>query len=262
MSELERFAQLVREPDASLGVGCALIAAHLGRRGAVATCEGGLDALATEVGTCRSLDEVALALFGPLGFAGDQQHYYDVRNSLLPDVLQRRRGIPITLSVVVLEVARRLGIPAVGVGMPGHFLVGDGPVPHRWLDAFDGGRWLDEAGARARFRSIHGEQAPFDPTFLAATPAPDVLARVLSNLAGVHRSTGDPNALVRTLDLRAVIPGVGGAPRSLVERADALAAVGRYEESVEALERARRRVDPRLRAALDERIAGLRATRN
>ena len=62
-------------------------------------------------------------LFGTLGFRGNEKEYYDPRNSLLPDVLERRLGIPISLAVVYCEVARRVGVPAYGVGFPGHFLV-------------------------------------------------------------------------------------------------------------------------------------------
>ena len=262
MSELERFAELVRGPRVALGEGCALVAAHLGQPDAPERCADRLDALAAQVGAGASLDEVATVLFDELGFDGDRTDYYDPRNSLLPDVLARRRGIPITLSIVVIEVAARVGAKATGVGMPGHFLVGDGPIPCRWLDAYDGGTWLDEPAARARFRRLHGSDAPFDRHFLDPTPAPQILGRVLSNLAAVHRSLGDPNALVRVLELRGTIPEMADAPRSLVEWADALAAVGRRTEAIEALEAARAKVDPRLRAALDERIAVLRAALN
>jgi regulator of sirC expression with transglutaminase-like and TPR domain len=181
---------------------------------------------------------------------------------MLPDVLRRRTGIPITLGIVLMEIAQRLDVAASGVGMPGHFLVGDGAVPTRWVDAFDHGRWLDAAGAEARFRVIHGETATFDPAFLAPTPRPQILARVLANLAGVYRTIGDPTRLLRSLELRCDIPGVGQAPRAQVELAEAYVNVGRIDMAIDVLEALMERVDPRRRDVLVTRIDLLRAGLN
>ena len=117
---------------------------------------------------------------------------------MLADVLRRRSGIPITLAIVVIEVAERLGVAATGVGMPGHFLVGDGPVPFalaRRLRRRDVAR--RRHAAVARFDAIHGAAATFDRSSLP-TPRPQVSARVLANLAGIYRSLGDPTSLLRT----------------------------------------------------------------
>ncbi|MEZ5180553.1 MAG: transglutaminase-like domain-containing protein [Acidimicrobiales bacterium] len=154
MSARERFAELVVAPRPSLGEGCLLIASHLGHPMSVDEGLDRLDALAAGALVASGgeapvpLEDVVEHLFATVGFRGDRASYGDVRNSLLPEVLQRRRGIPITLSVVLLEVAGRLGAPAVGVGMPGHFLVGDPAHGDRWFDCFDGGAPLDLAGAR------------------------------------------------------------------------------------------------------------------
>jgi regulator of sirC expression with transglutaminase-like and TPR domain len=266
MTARERFAELVAAPRVPLGEGCLLIAAHLGHPAPV---ERGLDQLdALAAATLVALDveppvpvvDVAAHLSGGLGFHGNVQDYGDVRNSLLPDVLRRRTGIPITLAIVLIEVAQRLGGRPVGVGMPGHFLVGTSPRPTSWIDPFGGGTVLDEAGARQRFEAVHGPGATFDPAFLQPTPAPQVLARVLANLANVQRSIGDPTALVRVLELRDEIPSVRGAPRARIELAEALAVVGRAGDAVAVLEDLQGRLDPRRRSALESRIAQLRAT--
>ena len=199
---------------------------------------------------------------GPLRFRGARRTYYDPRNSLLPEVLRRRVGIPFTLSIVAIEVAANLGVEACGVGMPGHFLVGEGAVPRRWLDLFDGGTWLDERGARHRFAALHGGDASFDPAFLGPTPPRQIVARVLANLAAVHRAAGDPTMLLRSLELRAAIPGVGRGPRDRVELADAYVGVGRVHDAAAVLDELAQRIDPRRREALAVRQAALRAVLN
>lgn len=246
-----------------------MLAAQLGHPQPVAVGLTSLEALTDDAaeavtagGRRADLDAIAHHLFTTRGFAGDADVYYDVRNSMLPDVLRRRTGIPITLGIVLMEIAQRLDVAASGVGMPGHFLVGDGAVPTRWVDAFDHGRWLDAAGAEARFRVIHGETATFDPAFLAPTPRPQILARVLANLAGVYRTIGDPTRLLRSLELRCDIPGVGQAPRAQVELAEAYVNVGRIDMAIDVLEALMERVDPRRRDVLVTRIDLLRAGLN
>ncbi|MCU1371737.1 MAG: hypothetical protein JWO77_2931 [Ilumatobacteraceae bacterium] len=269
MSHRDDFSRLVRSPVVPLGEACFVLAAQLGHPVPVAAGLASMEALTDETATAvtaggasATLESIAFHLFSTLGFAGDADVYYDIRNSMLPDVLRRRTGIPITLAIVLIEVAQRLDLAATGVGMPGHFLVGDGPVPSRWLDAFDHGRWLDAKGAEARFRVIHGQTATFDPAFLAPTPRPQILARVLANLAGVYRTIGDPTRLLRALELRCDIPGVGQAPRAQVELAEAYVTVGRIDTAVDVLDALTERVDPRRRDVLVTRIDLLRAGLN
>jgi regulator of sirC expression with transglutaminase-like and TPR domain len=269
MSTLERFEALVQRSEVPLGLACATIAEHLGHPTSAERTLAKLDALAVEVaGACAAgarrvdLEAIAGELFGSLGFTGNRADYYDVRNSLLPDVLRRRTGIPITLSIVVLEVAARLGVPAVGVGMPGHFLVGEGRRPRRWLDPFDGGRWLDRRGAEERFHAVHGPDAAFEPAYLAPTAGGETVGRVLNNLAAIERGRGELQGLLRVLELRARVPRLGGSPRSMVELSAAYAEVGRVTEAIAALEAVRPRVDPRSRAELESRLEVLRASLN
>lgn len=269
MSTRARFRELVAQPSVPLGAACFALAEHLGHPTSSDVGLQALDQLGVEVGDllgsgrgAADLDGVARHLFATLGFRGDRTTYYDARNSMLPDVLRRRVGIPITLSIVTIEVAARVGVAASGVGMPGHFLVGDGSRPQRWLDAFDGGTWLDERGARRLFSRLHGAAATFDPAFLRPTPGSQVVARVLANLAAVHRNAGDPTALLRCLELRSDIPGAAQGPRDRVELAEAYVGVGRTEDALEVLAELHDRIDPRRRAALEARMAQLRTTRN
>ena len=90
----------------------------------------------------------------PTRFAGDRSTYTDWRNSCLDHVLETGRGIPITLSVLLIEVARRRGVELVGIGMPAHFLVGDPTDPEWFVDPFHGGRTLDRAGCEALLRDL------------------------------------------------------------------------------------------------------------
>ena len=117
-----------------------------------------LDVLAE---TCPgyTLDALVPHLFGRGGFGPDRTDYYDPRNSLINHVLERRLGIPITLSVVALEVGRRIGVPMAGVGMPGHFLLQDKVDRSVFIDPFHGGRLLDAEGCQRLFHQLRGPES-------------------------------------------------------------------------------------------------------
>jgi regulator of sirC expression with transglutaminase-like and TPR domain len=129
-------------------------------------------------------------VFDELGFSGDDQDYYDPRNSYLNDVLDRRLGNPISLAVVQIELAQRLGVPLEGVSFPGHFLVrlplDEGIVV---LDPFQKGRSLDAAELRRRART-HLDTHEIDDQYLARMLEPAshraILARILRNLKAVY----------------------------------------------------------------------------
>lgn len=233
----EQFRALVEggRDDPPLDVGCLLIAAHARPASDAGTVLGdGLALLDDLARTCPgpTLDDLRAHLFSRLGFRGNREHYDDPRNSLLDHVLIHRIGIPITLSVVVIEVGRRLGLDLAGVGMPGHFLVG--VSPERFVDAFDGGRLLDPAGCRERFAELAGPGAPWSDELLAPVSSRAVLARVLANLRQLFAAAQDLNGLDWVLELRLGIPGVSSRERA--ERASVLAALGRYDEAASQLE--------------------------
>jgi regulator of sirC expression with transglutaminase-like and TPR domain len=129
-------------------------------------------------------------LFYELGFRGNDGDYFDPRNSYLNEVLERRTGIPITLSIIYLEVGRRLGLDVRGVSFPGHFLVkllvSRGQLI---LDPFNRGDTLPVAELRRRLAQVlpreQAEQAPLDP-FLASASRRDIIARVLRNLKHIY----------------------------------------------------------------------------
>ena len=143
-------------------------------------------------------------LFDELGYAGDSEHYYDPRNSYLNEVFERRLGNPISLALVQIEVARRLGVPLDGVSFPGHFLVrlpvDDGVLV---MDPFNRGRPLDEDELRQRARPHLNGEAPDDRAlFQILNPATHraILMRVLRNLHGVYAERDDWERAARSAD--------------------------------------------------------------
>lgn len=126
-------------------------------------------------------------LFGELGFTGNAGNYYDPRNSCLNHVLITRTGIPITLSVVYLEIARRLVQPVSGIGLPGHFLVEYRDVDFAaFIDVFNRGRVLTRKECFALARQSTGVPLDDDPRMLAPTGKRQILLRMLRNLRGVY----------------------------------------------------------------------------
>jgi regulator of sirC expression with transglutaminase-like and TPR domain len=143
------------------------------------------------------------------GFRGNNSDYGDPRNAYLNQVLDRRLGLPISLSVIFLEIGRRLRLPVAGVGLPGHFIVRvGGPEGPLYLDPFNGGRRVTLADCRALVQSSTGlHQASFDPEWLEPTPPRDIVARMLNNLRGFYVSVEDWALAVTILEhLRTLQP--------------------------------------------------------
>lgn len=143
-------------------------------------------------------------LFFELGYAGNQESFYDPRNNYLNQVLERRLGNPISLALVQMEVARRLGIPLDGVSFPGHFLVRL-PVEGGLLvmDPFNGGRPVAVEELRERARPHLGGEIPDDHTLLQIlSPAPPraILARMLRNLHASYAESGQWDRAARSAD--------------------------------------------------------------
>ena len=166
-----------------------------------------LDSLAAAarplVGREAAAADLAAYLFGQCRFRGNQEDYYDPRNSCLNDVLERRMGIPISLSVVFMEIATRLGLAVEGVGFPGHFLVRvtGGPEPVL-LDPFFGGRTIDEGELLTRYRALRGvDVAALPPDALAATGTIGILTRMLRNLLRVYLQRAEHSRALEAADL-------------------------------------------------------------
>jgi regulator of sirC expression with transglutaminase-like and TPR domain len=139
-------------------------------------------------------------LFIGIGFHGNDADYYDPRNSFLDEVIARRTGIPISLSVLYVEVARRAGAVASPVGFPGHFLVRiDDPERRLVVDPFHGGALLDEVGLAELLRRS-GSKLRYSSELVAPTPVRQVIARMLMNLRGIYASRGDYSRLLLVID--------------------------------------------------------------
>jgi len=257
----ERFAELLArpEPQVRLDEAALLVAAHAHPSLAVDDALAALDRLAEDCGD-PTLDGVLRLLFRDLGFRGNRDDYHDPRNSFLDDVVARRLGIPITLSLLTIEIGRRVGAPLVGVGMPGHFLVRDRVDPTVFIDPFRGGVQLDAEGCERVFRAVNGPAAPFDPDYLAPVGPRVVVARLLANLKAVYTHRRDQRSLAWVLGLRCLIPDM--ASSEFAEWADALAKIGRYDKAADVLETAAARLPAEGAVAWSATAAGLRARLN
>lgn len=165
----------------------------------IATYTCALDDLAAKVDE-PSAEAVMRSVFGDAGFRGNTDEYYDPSNSYLDRVIERRVGIPITLAVVAMEVARRVGVGFEGVGMPGHFLLKDGNDEVR--DPFERGRVISVEECTVRFHAVHGAAVPFHPSFLEVASPHAIVARVLANLRQIHATLGDQLSLRWVLALQ------------------------------------------------------------
>ena len=149
----------------------------------------------TGIPTGQRLAQLSQLFSARWGFHGNLEDYYDPRNSFLNDVLDRRTGIPITLSLVYIEVGRRAGMSLVGVGMPGHFLVGSANRSDIYVDAFSGGALLTREDCAARLRQLQ-PGVVFRPEFLDPVGPRQILTRMLSNLLDIYlRTERFPKAL-------------------------------------------------------------------
>ncbi|MBS1109597.1 MAG: hypothetical protein H6Q88_1589 [Anaeromyxobacteraceae bacterium] len=201
-----RFAALLERPHIPLDEAALAIAAEEYPGLDPAPTLAGLDALAArvgeEVGDLRPPVKVLQAMrtvFRAEGFQGNEKEYYDPRNSFLNEVVERKVGIPITLSLLTIEVARRLDLHLQGVGFPGHFLVKcpqqTGLPGEVFIDAFNGWELLGSDECTARFRAVlHGR--PFDKSLLDPVDSRHILTRLLHNLKRIYVERGDD---VRTL---------------------------------------------------------------
>ncbi len=146
-----------------------------------------LERLPDERYPMRVIQSINKYLYDDLGFYGNTKTYYDPRNSFLNDVIERRTGIPITLAVVYLEVARRIDFPMVGVGMPGHFLIRpDIPDMDIFVDAFHSGNIMFPQDCEDRLSQIYQQPVTLKPEHLVRVTNRQLLGRMLSNLKYVY----------------------------------------------------------------------------
>jgi regulator of sirC expression with transglutaminase-like and TPR domain len=164
-----------------------------------------IDLLATEVrgrlgcepDIYRSIAALNYVLFRQYGFHGNREDYFNPKNSFLNEVIERKTGIPITLSVLYIEVAQRVGLTLDGVGFPGHFLVkwvGDGE--EIVIDPFNSGEIMSRENIDKMLSNLYGGKVVFHSDLLASSTKKDILKRMLANLKAIYINGND---LVRTL---------------------------------------------------------------
>jgi len=230
---LDAFAELMRQEDARIDLahGCLMIAQDAYPQLQVERYLGDIERLALRLRSrtpqAASPEERIAALneflFGELSFRGNTEAYYDPRNSYLNDVMDRKIGIPISLSVLYMAVGRRVGLPLEGISFPGHFLVrlrlrGGMLV----LDPFAGGAAQSAPELRERLQrvipagaleNVPAGELPLDQ-FLEPATNRQILARVLRNLKAIYRDTDKPQQQLDVLNrMLVVMPGSHGELR-------------------------------------------------
>lgn len=246
MDDLERFAVVCLQQPSSLDCGLAVIASALSSTATEMQLIRGIDDVASglsdryQLDVGRSLSHVSASefcqfLFNKQGFQGVQADYYSPANSLLDQVLERRRANPITLSILGIEIGRRCGFEFVGIGMPGHFLLAEPGNSISFYDPFVSGRELSMVQVHELFESVHGAQQRFESSYLLPTQPRLILLRVLNNLQAAYTLSGDRQKLAQVAKLQSVIPGF--AIEALGRLAPLLTADGKFSEAAEVHDR-------------------------
>src|SRR5262249_17194900 len=164
-----------------------------------------------------NLAALSHVLYREEGFAGNAADYYDPRNSYLNDVLDRKLGIPITLSVLAIAVGRRVGLNIVGVGLPGHFLAKGIRGSMEFLfDPFHGGRLLAPEECERLIEKVTGRPFALTPEMLEASPPGTIVLRMLTNLRGIYGQREEFPRPIRVLKRqRQLAPGDPSLRRDL-----------------------------------------------
>ncbi len=186
-------------------------------------------------GPAAELGSLSRYLFFDQGFGGNTDDYYDPQNSYLNRVLDRRLGIPITLSIVYMEVARRLGMVLEGIGLPGHFILRHGPPEWElYVDPFNGGRLLSRGDCERLFQTTFQGRAEFREEFLTPCTKKTILVRVLSNLRNVYGNRKDfRRALSATERIAIVQPDIS---RTFRDKAALHLLLGEHRRAAESLQ--------------------------
>jgi len=149
----------------------------------------------------QKLARLRAFVYEHLGFRGDQHDYYSPRNSLLHEVLRRRRGIPLTMAIVMMELGWRVGMPLEGVGFPGHFLVRlTGEPRDLLLDPYRDGRTVHEEDCRRMLQETTGGKIEFRTDLVASVGKRGMIDRLLRNLKGAYLRQGDDEGALAAVD--------------------------------------------------------------
>lgn len=222
----EELAELLEDPGAALDRALLLFSECLQQRPGVA--DSGqlmLEEIATHIREANADTEVSVealvnGLFVNFGFAGDVEDYHGEENSFLDRVLERRIGMPITLSALAVAVGTRLGLDLSMIGLPGHVVVGGRSPDDTFIDAFSGSL-VDKVGLAQRMRSIFGQDVSLSAERLIPMTNTAVITRVSNNL--MRTWADEPAKFDRLLELRASLPLERADQRMLIEVAEARA---------------------------------------
>jgi regulator of sirC expression with transglutaminase-like and TPR domain len=172
--------------------------------------------LPPDINPLQIVQAINKVLFEQERFHGNHADYYDPCNSFLNDVLERHKGIPITLSLIYMEVGKRLGLQIVGIGLPFHFIVRcDLPGSSMYIDPFERGRTLSEQDCRERIKRLFRGRIPFNPLWLEPVSNRQLLTRMLANLKNIYIRNGDYRRALSTCDRIVML-----APDTAIERKD------------------------------------------
>ncbi|HVL82543.1 MAG TPA: transglutaminase-like domain-containing protein [Actinomycetota bacterium] len=236
MDAIERFAEIVAEEDfpladAFLAFARAEYPEMDTDRYLEAIRELGTQVCALAAGTQDPVEQLKAVrdVMTAAGIRGDREEYYDPRNSFLNEVIDRGRGIPITLSTLWIESARWAGIDLAGIGMPMHFLVGVSGE-EAYADPFDGGRVLDVDQAMLVFARRTAGRIEWHDSYLEPARPRDIVRRALVNLKSVFGAAGELSRALWVEDFLLVLPDT--PPDEHRERAAVLAAMGRWPEAI------------------------------
>ncbi|MGW7054962.1 transglutaminase family protein [Streptomyces sp. NPDC054887] len=266
-----RFADEARSERPDLALLCLLVGAEADP----SLDEAGMDAAEIELDRLAGLlpfrpggargwaSAVAEVLGARCGFGGTPADYQRLESSLLHEVLRRRRGLPILLSVVWIEVARRAGAPVYGVALPGHFVVGFGGLDEQVLaDPFDGGRLLTGADAELLVAGATGE--PLDPSMLLPADPLEIVLRILNNIrAWASARPERADVQLWAVELSLLLPSHAARLRYdraqlLVQRGDFLGGAAELEAYADVVEA----VDPATAQTVRHRARAARARLN
>lgn len=205
------FVQMVQRPEPAIELArtALLVAAesdpNVDVDGELRTLESWADELKSRLdpdwNNLQKLARLRSFLFDDLGFRGDRTDYFSPSNSLLHEVLKRRLGIPLTLSIVFMELGWRVGIPFEGVGFPGHFLVRLAGEPRDLLlDPFRRGMSVHEEDCRKMLLDTTGGKLTFDNGLLASVGKREMIIRLLNNLKGAYLRAGQDALALAAVD--------------------------------------------------------------
>lgn len=239
----QRLVRSVRRPDGDLAEAALLVCAEVEPDLDVDVAMLRLDALAdglrargfrpgTPADDARGL---AAYLAGEQGFTGDEASYHDPDNALLTRVLDRKQGLPITLSILYVAIARRLEVPAYAINLPGHVVTAipgdERPVV---LDPFHGGRLVDEAEIAARVERASAGRLGFRRAMLRPSPAVNVVRRLLNNLTRDFTTAERPRDALWAVELKLLLPN--RLPDDHRVHGELLVRLGRFDEAADAFE--------------------------